>query len=67
MRFERLGLHDGFAGPSHVLTAMGCSAARARSSIRFSLGIYNTEAEVDYVLKHLPGIIAKLRASAPVG
>ena len=41
---------------------MGCSAARARSSIRFSLGIYNTEQEVDYVLKNLPGIIAKLRA-----
>jgi cysteine desulfurase len=56
----------GSLDPSHVLTAMGCSAARARSSIRFSLGIYNTEAEVDYVLKHLPGIIARLRASAPV-
>jgi cysteine desulfurase len=56
----------GSLDPSHVLTAMGCNAARARSSIRFSLGIYNTEAEVDYVLKHLPGIIARLRASAPV-
>ncbi|HOC58000.1 MAG TPA: cysteine desulfurase NifS [Verrucomicrobiota bacterium] len=55
----------GSLDPSHVLTAMGCSAARARGSIRFSLGIYNTEAEVDYVLKHLPGIIAKLRANAP--
>jgi cysteine desulfurase len=57
----------GSLDPSHVLTAMGCSAARARSSIRFSLGIYNTGAEVDYVLKHLPGIIAKLRANAPGG
>jgi cysteine desulfurase len=57
----------GSLDPSHVLTAMGCSAARARSSIRFSLGIYNTEAEVDYVLKHLPGIIAKLRANSPGG
>ena len=56
----------GSLDPSHVLTAMGCSAARARSSIRFSLGIYNTESEVDYVLKHLPGIIARLRASALV-
>jgi cysteine desulfurase len=56
----------GSLDPSHVLTAMGCSVARARSSIRFSLGIYNTEAEVDYVLQQLPGIIAKLRASAPV-
>jgi cysteine desulfurase len=52
--------------PSHVLTAMGCSAARARGSVRFSLGIYNTEAEVDYVLARLPGIIAKLRANAPL-
>ena len=57
----------GSLDPSHVLTAMGYSAARARSSIRFSLGVYNTEAEVDYVLQHLPRIIAKLRASSPVG
>jgi cysteine desulfurase len=56
----------GSLDPSHVLTVMGCSVARARSSIRFSLGIYNTEVEVDYVLQQLPGIIAKLRASAPV-
>ena len=56
----------GSLDPSHVLTAMGCSAARARGSIRFSLGIYNTEEEVDYVLQHLPAIIAKLRASSPV-
>ena len=57
----------GSLDPSHVLTAMGCSAARARSSIRFSLGIYNTDAEVEHVLKHLPGIIAKLRANSPGG
>jgi len=52
--------------PSHVLVAMGCSAGRARSSIRFSLGIRNTDAEVDYVLQQLPPIIEKLRALAPV-
>jgi cysteine desulfurase len=57
----------GSLDPSHVLTAMGCSAARARGSIRFSLGIYNTESEVNYALKHLPGIIAKLRANSPPG
>lgn len=51
--------------PSHVLTAMGVPAARATASLRFSLGIYNTEEEVDYLLKHLPGIIAKLRTAAP--
>ena len=55
----------GSLDPSHVLTAMGCGAERARSSIRFSLGGYNNEIEVDYLLKQLPGIIAKLRANAP--
>ena len=53
----------GSLDPSHVLLAMGCGVARARGSVRFSLGIYNTETEVDYLLKHLPGIIAKLRAN----
>ena len=56
----------GSLDPSHVLLAMGCTAARARGSVRFSLGRYNTEAEVDHVLHHLPGIIARLRANAPV-
>src|SRR5207302_4755857 len=46
----------GSLDPSHVLLAMGCSASRARSSIRFSLGIYNSEAEVDHALECLPGI-----------
>ena len=57
----------GSLDPSHVLLAMGCGAARARGSLRFSLGISNTEAEVDYVLKCLPPIIEKLRTfAAPV-
>lgn len=56
----------GSLDPSHVLTAMGCSAARARGSLRFSLDVYNTEAEVDYLLGHLPGIIGRLRANSPV-
>src|SRR5258708_15386915 len=53
----------GSLDPSHVLLAMGCSAARARSSVRFSLGVQNTQSEVDYVLEHLPPIIARRRAS----
>jgi cysteine desulfurase len=52
----------GSLDPSHVLMAMGCSLERARGSIRFSLGIYNTESEVDYLLKHLPVVIGRLRA-----
>ncbi|MDB6121138.1 MAG: cysteine desulfurase NifS [Pedosphaera sp.] len=55
----------GSLDPSHVLTAMGLSQSRARGSIRFSLGIYNTSEEVDYLLKHLPTIISKLRAVSP--
>jgi cysteine desulfurase len=44
-----------------VLLAMGLKAARARGSIRLSLGIYNTAEEVDYLLEELPGIVARLR------
>jgi cysteine desulfurase NifS len=58
---------SGSLDPSHVLMAMGCTVARARGSVRFSLGIYNSEAEVDYVLKHLPLIINKLRGHASKG
>ncbi len=53
--------------PSHVLTAMGLSAARARGSIRFSLGMYSTEADVGYLLQQLPTIIAGLRGAASIG
>jgi cysteine desulfurase len=53
--------------PSHVLTAMGISSARARGCIRFSLGIYNTGEEVDHLLEHLPRIISKLREISPAG
>jgi cysteine desulfurase len=56
----------GSLDPSHVLVAMGLTPARARGSIRFSLGIYNTDAEVDYLLERLPPIIAKLRAVSPL-
>ncbi len=50
---------------SHVLIAMGLSPPRARGSVRFSLGIYNTAEDVDYLLKELPVIITKLRAMSP--
>jgi cysteine desulfurase len=57
---------SGSLDPSHVLLAMGLSAERARGSVRFSLGVYNTDAEVDYLLEQLPPIIGKLRADAPL-
>jgi cysteine desulfurase len=55
----------GSLDPSHVLVAMGLNPARARGSVRFSLGIYNTDEDVDYLLKHLPPAIAKLQAGGP--
>jgi hypothetical protein len=45
---------------------MGLDPMRARGSLRFSLGIYNDEKDVDYVLMHLPKIIAHLRANSPL-
>ncbi|MHB8519442.1 MAG: cysteine desulfurase NifS [Limisphaerales bacterium] len=55
----------GSLDPSHVLTAMGLSPGRARGCVRLSLGFYNTDEDVDHLLKHLPPIIAKLRAHGP--
>ncbi len=55
----------GSLDPSHVLTAMGIPAMRARGCVRFSLGIYNTAEEVDHLIATLPPVIAKLRASSP--
>lgn len=48
---------------SHVLKAMGFSDNRARSSLRFSFGRFNTEADVDRALQIVPEVIAKLRRS----
>jgi cysteine desulfurase len=56
---------SGSLEPSHVMRAMGVPFTAAHGSIRFSLSIYNTEDEVDFVLKHLPPIIEKLRNMSP--
>jgi cysteine desulfurase len=56
---------SGSLEPSHVLRAMGVPFTAAHGSIRLSLSIHNTEAEVDQVLKVFPPIIAKLRAMSP--
>ena len=52
---------SGSLDPSHVLLAMGRPAELAHGSIRFSVGKYNKESEIDYVLKKLPEIIKKVR------
>jgi cysteine sulfinate desulfinase/cysteine desulfurase-like protein len=41
---------------------MGFPAHRTQNSIRFSLGLGNTEAEIDRVVATLPGIVEKLRS-----
>jgi cysteine desulfurase len=52
---------SGTLEPSHVLRAMGFSAHRAQNSLRFSLGMFSTEEEVDRVASVLPAIVEKLR------
>lgn len=56
---------SGSLEPSHVLRAMGVPYTFAHGSIRFSLSRYNTEDEVNYVLEHMPPIIARLREISP--
>ena len=53
---------SGTLEPSHVLRAMGLPSPRTQNSIRMSLGAGNTEAEVDFVVSKLPGIVEKLRS-----
>ncbi len=52
----------GAVAPSHVLSAMGLSAERVKSAVRFTLGKNNTEAEVGEVLRELKSAVGKIRA-----
>ena len=56
---------SGSLQPSHVLRAMGVPFTMAHGSIRFSLSIYNSEVEIDFVIENLPPIIEKLRSMSP--
>jgi cysteine desulfurase len=51
--------------PSHVLRALGLDEEAAHSSIRFGLGRFNTEEEVDYVAERLIDVVKKLRDLSP--
>jgi cysteine desulfurase len=53
--------------PSHVLKAMGIPFTFLQGSIRFSLSRYNTEKDIDYIIKNLPPIISRLREISPYG
>ena len=57
---------SGSLDPSHVLLAIGRVHDVAHGSLRLSLCEYNTEEEVDYILKVVPQVVEKLRAMSPV-
>lgn len=57
---------SGSLDPSHVLLAIGLPHEIAHGSLRLSLGMENTEEEVETVLNELPKIVENLRAMSPL-
>jgi cysteine desulfurase len=58
---------SGSLEPSHVLRAMGVPFTCAHGSIRFSLSRFNTDEEIDLVIRELPPVITRLREMSPFG
>lgn len=56
---------SGSLEPSHVMMSMGVPQTYAHGTVRFSFSVYNTDADVDAVLKELPPVIARLREISP--
>jgi cysteine desulfurase len=54
---------SGSVEPSHVLLAMGRPKQEARQCVRFSLGRYNTEEQVDALVEAVVASLAQLRAA----
>ena len=52
--------------PSYVLRALGLNDELAHSSIRFTLGRYTTEEEIDYTINLVKSAVEKLRALSPL-
>ena len=57
---------SGSLDPSHVLLAIGLPHEKAHGSLRISLGLFNTEEDVDYLLEKLPPIVERMRAMSPL-
>ena len=59
---------DGIStGAIYVLVALGLTTDRALASLRFGLGRWTTEQEVDYAAAKVIDVVARLRAISPVG
>ncbi len=56
---------SGSLEPSHVLSAMKVPFTSMHGSVRFSLSRYTTEAEIDFVIREFPEIVARLRRLSP--
>jgi cysteine desulfurase len=54
----------GSASASHVLIAMGLAVREAASSVRFSLGKFTTDEEIEYAVKVVPRVVEHLREVA---
>jgi cysteine desulfurase len=52
--------------PSHVLKAMGVSDTMAQTSLRFGLGRFNTEGEIDQVIERVAQAVERLREISPL-
>ncbi len=52
--------------PSHVLLAIGVPHEFAHGSLRFTLGRWTTEEDVDFILEKLPAVVEKLREMSPL-
>jgi cysteine desulfurase len=52
--------------PSHVCLAMGLKHEEAHGTLAFTLGKDNNKEQVEYVLEHLPKVVAKLRKMSPI-
>ena len=57
---------SGSGKPSHVLLAIGLKPEEIYGSLRISLGKYNTEEDIDYILENLPIAVKKLRKISPI-
>ncbi|MFI3231500.1 MAG: cysteine desulfurase NifS [bacterium] len=57
---------SGSLDPSHVLLEIGLPHEKAHGSLRVSLGLFNTQEDVDYLLEKLPAIVQRMRDMSPL-